>query len=128
MGKGRTESVVAVWCLLWVAARGAPDTRVVSYHCEGWTQADSDYESAVDRVVRKLVMLTGDNGNDYLTYETVGKSTCFGHAFCEASLSATECTSCLQAARNVQLVRCGFPVRAVMILRSCFLKFQEVIF
>ncbi|KAI4372500.1 hypothetical protein MLD38_010722 [Melastoma candidum] len=108
---GNTTSVIALWFLLWVAARGAPDTKFVGYHCNGWTQADSDYEATVTRVVQKLVMLMGDSGNDYLTHDTVGKSTCFGHALCVASLSPAECTSCWRAARNEQIVKCGFPVR-----------------
>ncbi|KAI4312873.1 hypothetical protein MLD38_037662 [Melastoma candidum] len=104
-----------------------PDVTVVGYDCIGEYDPLSDYQSAVEKVVRRLKRETHSHGYNYLTYDVTGNSKCFGQGICDSQLSGDECMYCLGAADVKLMIRCYFPVRALMILRECLLKYQEVI-
>ncbi|KAL3753258.1 hypothetical protein ACJRO7_000624 [Eucalyptus globulus] len=113
--------------LVFKFVQGGPDTTMVNKICNGNVYGSSDpYANSVSYVLEDLATVTANHpGYDYYTQSPYVEATAYGHALCSASLSFTDCGTCVSSAKSQILSNCPNSIGVQMQLQDCRMRYEN---
>ncbi|XP_030543913.1 antifungal protein ginkbilobin-like protein [Rhodamnia argentea] len=107
--------------------RGDPNVAAVNKICNGDSYESSDpYADSVSYVLEDMATVTANRpGYDYYTHSPYAEATAYGHAFCDSSLSYTDCATCVSHAKSRIVNECGKRMGVQMQLQHCKMRYEN---
>ncbi|KGN47889.1 hypothetical protein Csa_003100 [Cucumis sativus] len=104
-----------------------PNTGVRSVLCNSGTFTGGDpFTVSLDYVLKELQSATPTVKNyDFYNISPYPNAFAYGHASCNQNLSTSDCTTCLEAAKNNMLGSCQMRIGGRSVLNDCTIRYEQ---
>ncbi|KAG6606427.1 Antifungal protein ginkbilobin-2, partial [Cucurbita argyrosperma subsp. argyrosperma] len=104
-----------------------PNTGVKSVLCNSGIFTGGDpFAVSLDYVLKELESSTPTTNNyDFYNISPYPNSFAYGHASCNQSLTTSDCTTCLGAAKTNMLGSCQMRIGARAVLNDCSIRYEQ---
>ncbi|KAI4302622.1 hypothetical protein MLD38_038345 [Melastoma candidum] len=113
--------------LLMVASTTAtPGTTIISQIGNGNTYGPGGYANSVDYVLEDMTTVTPNHpGYDYHTSSPYTTDVAYGHSMCRATLTFTDCGTCVAAAKSFIKQNHPNSMGVQMVLQDCSMRYES---
>lgn len=104
-----------------------PNTGVKSVLCNSGIFTGGDpFAVSLDYVLKDLESSTPTRKNyDFYNISPYPNSFAYGHAFCNQNFTASDCTTCLGAAKTNMFGSCQMRIGGRAVLHDCTIRYEQ---
>lgn len=113
--------------IFFAASEATPNTNLTQLLCNGATYTGGDpFSRSLSYVLDDLQASTpSSKDHDYYNISPFPNAFAYGHAACNANLTATDCATCLSSARTTMLNTCVSRIGARVVLYDCAIRYEQ---
>lgn len=122
-----TSLVLSILLLLLHSASCSPNTAVRSVLCNvaSYTAGDP-FAISLDYVLAELEAVTPSRrSHDFRNVSPYPNAFAYGHAACNPTLTASDCATCLSAAKAAMVAGCNHRIGARGVLGDCSVRYEQ---
>ena len=104
-----------------------PNTNVSSVLCNNGAYSEGNpFATSLAYVIEELEAVTPTiRGYDYYNISPYPNAFAYGHAACNKNLTASDCSTCLGAAKMAMFGACNSRIGARSILVDCTIRYEQ---
>lgn len=120
-------AITIVMICLWTIAECVPDTTIMNVLCNTGVFTSGDpFTISLNYILQELESVTSTWKNyDYYNISPYPNAFAYGHAACNTNLTASDCNTCLAAAKTALFATCQSRIGARSLLRDCSFRYEQ---